>query len=295
MFRRLATLAIMLALLCATYALATSYPLSVVDDLGREVTLAAPPTRVVSMLPSHTESVCALGACDALVGVDRHSNYPQPVTELPTLGDAFGPDLEAIVALRPDLVLVDEYSGMQQPLEALGIAVYAGSPQTIGETYAYLATLGAMLDRETQAAVLVGSLQGEIAGVAAVLAGVDAPTVFVELDPTPYSAGPGSYIGELVTAAGALNIVTADMGDFPQVDPEFVVLQDPEFIVLTDAPFGVSAADVAARPGWGQLRAVVAGRVVEVDAELGDMLSRSGPRLGEAVRALARIFHPQAF
>ncbi|MCC6311815.1 MAG: ABC transporter substrate-binding protein [Trueperaceae bacterium] len=294
MLRRLAALTLALLLL-APGALATNYPVTVVDDLGRDVTLTAVPERVVSMLPSHTESVCAVGACAALVGVDTYSNYPASVTGLPTLGDAFGPDLEAIVALEPDFVLVDEYSGLQAPLEALGIAVYAGSPQTIAETYDFLTTLGTLLDRETEAAVLVGRLQGELAGVASVLAGVNGPTVFVELDPTPYSVGPGSYLDELVAAAGGVNVVTAAMGPFPQVDPEYVVLQDPAFILLTDAPFGVTAADVAARPGWGGLTAMVSGRVVEIDQETADVLSRSGPRLGEAVRRLAAIFHPGMF
>ncbi|MDT3681598.1 MAG: ABC transporter substrate-binding protein [Truepera sp.] len=274
---------------------ASSYPLTVVDELGHELTLNAAPARVVSMLPSHTESVCALGACESLVGVDRASNYPAAVSALPGLGDGFAPDLEAIVALEPDLVLVDEYGGLQESLARLGVPVYAGSPQTVAETYAFLSTLGTMLDREAQAAVLVGRLQGEIAGVAAVLRGVSAPTVFVELDPTPYSVGPGSFMGELVSAAGGTNIVTAAMGDFPQVDPEFVVLQDPQVIVLTDAPFGVSVADVAARPGWGGLRAVTAGRVYELDVDQADILSRSGPRLGQAVRLLATLFHPDKF
>ncbi len=276
-------------------AAATTYPLTVTDDLGREVTFTAAPARVVSMLPSHTESVCAIQACDTLVGVDRHSDYPASVSGLATLGDAFAPDLEAIVALEPDLVLVDEYSGMQGPLSELGIAVYAGSPQTIAETYAYLQVLGQVLDRETEAAVLVGRLQGEIAGLASVLARETRPTVFVELDPTPYSVGPGSYLGELVAAAGGDNIVTATMGDFPQVDPEYVVLQDPQVIVLTDAPFGVTAADVAARAGWSGVSAVVAGRVFELDQDAANVVSRPGPRLFDAAMVLARLFHPGKF
>lgn len=291
MLRRLAALTLFLTLL-ASVALATSYPITVTDDLGREVTLNAEPLRIVSMLPSHTESVCALGACAALVGVDTWSNYPAAVLDLQKFGDAFGPDLEAIVAAAPDFVLVDEYSGLQAPLEALGIPVYAGSPQTVAETYEFLTTLGELLSRETEAAVLVGRLQGELAGVASVVAGFARPTVFVELDPTPYSVGPGSYLDELVVAAGAVNIVTADMGPFPLLDPEYVVLQDPAIILLTDAPFGVTAVDVAARPGWAGLQAVVNGRVIEVDPETADMLSRSGPRLGEAVRRLAALFHP---
>lgn len=266
----------------------------VVDDLGREVALAAPPARVVSMLPSHTESVCALQACDLLVGLDRHSDLAG-LGDLPRLGDAFAPDLEAIVALEPDLVLVDEYSGLHAPLEELGVTVYAGSPQTVDETYAYLADLGRLLGRETEAAVLLGRLRGELVAFAALLEGAERPTVFVELDATPYSAGPGSYLDELLALAGGANVVPASLGPFPQVDPEFVVLADPDVVLLLDAPFGVTAQDVARRPGWGGLRAVTSGRVVELSDDEVDALSRPGPRLGEAVRLLVRLLHPELF
>lgn len=294
MKRLLTPLALLLAFALST-AFATSYPLTVMDDLGRQVVISAAPTRIVSMAPSHTETVCALNACDLLVGVDSWSNWPLSVTDLPGMGDAFSPNLEAIVALQPDFVLVDEYSGLAEPLSALGIAVYAGTPQSLAETYEFFGLLGAILNRETEAAILTGRVQGEIAGVAAVLAGVAGPTVFIELDPSPYSVGPNSYLGTLLSYAGGTNIVTTDMGDFPLVDPEYVVEQDPDVILLNDAPYGVTAADVAARPGWAGISAVVSGNVVELDSNTVDMLSRAGPRVGQAVLALARILHPGTF
>jgi len=272
-----------------------AFPRSVVDDLGRTVTLAAPPKRIVAMAPSHTESVCGLGACDLLVGVDRHSDWPAAVAALPTLGDAFAPDLEGIVALAPDLVLVDEYSGLHEALAALGIPTYAGTPQRYDDTLTFLTTLGAMLGRDTEAAVLVGQIEGRIAGVAAVTAGRHAPSVFVELDATPYSVGPDAYLGTLLALAGGANVVTSAMGDFPLVDPEFVVASDPEVVLLTDAPYGVTADEVAARPGWAHIRAVKDGRVIELDLDAVNVLSRAGPRMGDAVLLLARILHPDAF
>lgn len=300
MRRLLSALALQLALslalsLALGLALANPYPLTVVDDLGRQVTLPAAPQRIVSLVPSHTETVCELQACQLLVGVDALSNWPQSVSALPALGDAFAPDLEAVVALLPDLVLVDEYSGVHEPLAALGVVVYAGTPQTLDEVFGFFELLGAMLDRQTEAAVLAGRVQGQIDGVTAVLQGVVGPTVFLELDPTPYSAGPGSYMGALLGLAGGRNVIDATLGDFPLVDPEYVVAADPQVILLTDAPFGVTAADVAARPGWGGLSAVQQGRVVELDADTVDMLSRAGPRLGQAVLELARILHPGLF
>src|SRR5690554_5946419 len=290
----LSSLALLVAFALSA-ALAADYPVTVVDDLGREVTLSAAPERIVSMAPSHTEATCALAACDLLVGVDTWSNWPASVSQLPRLGDAFAPDMESLVALEPDLVLVDEYSGMHEPLTELGMTVYAGTPQTLAETFEYFELLGRMLDRETEATNLVGRLQGELDGVAAILEGVEGPTVFLELDPTPYSAGPNSYMGELLTLAGGVNVLDESLGDFPQVDPEYVVAADPDVILLTDAPFGVTAADVAARPGWSNLSAVRHGRVVELGTVLVDMLSRAGPRLGQAVVELARILHPALF
>jgi len=285
----------LLAALAFGSALAAGFPLTVTDDLGREVTLNGAPARVVTMAPSHTETVCAIGACHTLVGVDNWSNWPADVADLPRLGDAFAPDLEALVALAPDLVLVDEYSGMHEPLEALGITVYAGTPQTYAETLEFFTVVGALLGRESEAAVLAGTVQGQVEGARAVLADVEGVSVFIELDPTPYSAGPNSFMGTLLAFAGGVNILDVTLGDFPQVDPEYVVAADPQVILLTDAPFGVTVADVAARPGWSGISAVVAGRVLELDANTVDMFSRAGPRMGLAVLELARLLHPGLF
>lgn len=272
-----------------------AFPLSVTDDLGRTVVLEAPPQRIVSLAPSHSETVCALGACGRLVGVDRHSDYPAGLGYLTQLGDAFAPDLEAIVALRPDLVLVDEYSNAQAALEPLGVTVYAGTPQTLQETLSFIGLLGSMLGEDEAARGLVAEIEATIASVEAQLADASRPTVFVELDPTPYSVGPASYLGELLTRAGGVNIVTAAMGDFPQVDPEYVVVSDPDVIILTDAPYGETATTVAARPGWAGITAVTSGRVEELSVDEVNLLSRAGPRMGEAVALLARLLHPDRF
>jgi len=266
----------------------------VVDDLGRQLALPAPAARVVSMVPSHTEALCALGACDRLVGRDALSNTPE-VAGLPALGTAFAPDLEGLVALDPDLVLVDEYSGLAAALAPLGLAVYAGTPQRLEELRPYLAALGALLGLEAAASALADDLDQGLDEVRRAVAGLPRPTVFVELDPSPYAAGPDSWIGALVTAAGGLHVVTREMGDFPLVAPEFVVAADPEVIVLLDAPYGITAADVAGRPGWSGVRAVRDGRVVGVDAAAADALSRPGPRIVEAAWWLARALHPGRF
>ena len=286
--------ALLVAFACLGLAHA-AWPVTVVDDLGRDVTLSAAPLRIVSLVPSHTETVCALAACERLVGRDTWSDFPHEVRALPDVGSAFAPDLEAIVALRPDLVLVDEYSGAAEALAPLGLVVYAGTPQRLDEVLALIERFGRMLGAPTEAALLQGRLQGELDGVAAVVATRDGPTVFYEVDPSPYSVGPGGFIGTLIALAGGRNVVPADLGDFPLLDPEFVVSADPQVIVLADAPYGVDAASVAARPGWAGIAAVRDGRVVELSQEQSDVLSRPGPRMGEALQLLARIRHPGAF
>jgi len=286
---------LVILLLAFQAALATSYPLTVKDELGGSLTLTHAPRRIVSMIPSDTETVCALGACGSLVGVDALSDWPKRVTSLPQLGNANAPDLEALVALKPDLVLTDEYSGLAPRLRNLGLPVYAGTPQTFDQALTFFGTLGRLLDRQSEAAVLRGRVEGQVAAVAAKVAGSSEPSVFVELDPTPYSVGPASYLGTLLAKAGGRNIVGAGMGEYPQVDPEYVVKQDPEVVLLMDAPYGESVAKAEARPGWSTLRAVEDGRVLALDRQQVDMLSRAGPRMGDAVVLLARLLHPGHF
>lgn len=284
--RAVATVAIVLAVLAFGVAFAQG---RVVDDLGREIVLDASPLRIVTMVPTHTETVCALGACDRLVGVDSFSNVPAEVSRLPDLGSAFDADLEALIALEPDLVLTDEYSGLAEALVPLGIPVYAGTPQTVAEVWSTTEALATLLGLESEAALLIGRAQGRVEALSASVAGLPAPRVFVELDATPYSVGPGSYLGELLILARADNIVPGRLGDFPQVDPELVVAEDPQVVILLDAPFGESAETVAARPGWGSLSAVRDGAVIELDQASVDLLTRAGPRLPGALELLIEL------
>jgi iron complex transport system substrate-binding protein len=277
-----------------THALA-AWPVQVVDDLGREVVMERPPARVVSMVPSHTELLCALGACERLVGRDTWSNYPPAVLSLPDLGSAFAPDLEMLVALRPDLVLVDEYSGLTDALAGLGVVVFAGTAQQLVDIYDIAERVGALLGLPLEAASMIAAVQAEVAAVAAAVAGRERPQVYYELDPSPYSVGPASYLGTLIELAGGRTIVPAALGDFPLLDPEFVVAANPAVIVLGDAMYGIDADLLRQRPGWAAIAAIRTGHVVELNQAESDMLSRAGPRVGAALALLARAFHPGAF
>ncbi len=287
----LATLRTALVALVAAALLAGSAAAqrAVVDDLGREVSLDAAPSRVVSMIPSHTETVCALGACDLLVGIDTFSNHPPGIEELPDLGSAFDADLERLIALEPDLVLTDQYSGLADAVAAVGIPVYAGMPERVDEVWEVTAEIASLLRREAAGALLIGRAQGRVEALAAEAADAAGPRVFVELDATPYSVGPDAYLGELLRLAGADNVVPAELGAFPQVDPELVIETDPEVILLLDAPFGESRETLALRPGWAGVQAVARGAVVELTQPQVDLLTRAGPRLPDALALLVEL------
>ncbi|EYB68994.1 periplasmic binding protein [Deinococcus phoenicis] len=286
--RHLALLAALALLPCAA---ATKYPLTVTDDLGRTVTLRQEPKRIIAMLPSHTETLMAIGAGDRLVAVDRFSNYPKSVTDkLPKVGSAFQPNLEAILALKPDLVLADESAGsrLTEKLAAAGLTVYGGTAQTYNEVFEKIGVLGKLTNHEAGATRLITSMRSELNALQKSVVGLPKVSAYYEVDPAPYSVGPSSFIGTLLTKAGGQTIVPAKLGDFPKLDPELIVKANPQTMI------GLSLDDARKRPGWQGLQAVKAGRVFLPTPEERDALSRPGPRLPVALRALIRWLHPEA-
>ncbi len=271
-------------------AAATAYPLTLTDDLGRKVTLQAEPRRIVSVLPSTTEVVCALGLCDRLVGVDDYSDFPAQVSKLPKVGGLYNPNIEAMVALKPDLVLVSKYGKLTDSLEAAGITVLAVNPESYEEVFTKTLTLGKVLNREAQAKNMVIQMRRDIARVEILTKNaVRKPTAYYEIDPTPYTVGPNSFIGVLLGKAGAVNIIPASLGDFPKISPELVVQGNPQLIL------GLDAATARARPGWSGIAAVKTGRVIKIPSDLETLLGRPGPRLPQALAGLAKLVHPELF
>jgi len=272
-------------------AAATKYPLTVTDDLGRSVTLRSEPRRIIAMLPSHTETLIAIGAGDRLVAIDRFSNFPKAVTDkLPKVGSAYQPNLEAILALKPDLVLADESSGsrLTDKLAAAGLTVYGGTGQTYNEVFEKIGVLGKLTNREAGALKLITSMRAELNTLQASVARLPRVSTYYEVDPSPYSVGPNSFIGTLIAKAGGQTVVPARLGDFPKLDPELIVQANPQVMV------GLPLDDARGRPGWAGLQAVKAGRVFQPTPEERDALSRPGPRLPAALRALIRFLHPEA-
>ena len=275
-------------------ALATGYPLVVTDDLGRKVTIPAEPERIVVMLPSATETVCALGACDKIVATDNYSNWPEAVKKLPKAGGLYDPNVELIVSLKPDLVIASKYGKLVDRLEKAGIPAYAVKTETFEDIFETARKLGLVLNREAQAEALVARIQSEVYRLESMAAKAKTrPTVYYEIDATPYTVGPDSFIGVLIRKARGKNIVPPELGLFPKISPEFVVEKDPEVIVLGDAPYGVNLEALKKRPGWAKIRAVREGRVCELKKAETDLVHRPGPRVPEGLRVLIRCIHPE--
>ncbi len=302
--RILAVLAILVAivLLMATLANAQQPPpqaaqaiqpaqsVQLTDDRGRTITLAQPPRRIVSLLPSLTESVCALGQCARLVGVDRYSNWPDSIASLPRVGGGLDPSIEAVVALRPDVVLMATSSRGAARLEALGLTVVALEPKTHADVQRVLGKLGQLL-AVPDAQQVWRRIDASVSAAAQSLpATVRGTRVYYEVSRGPYGAGSTSFIGETLTRLGVQNILPAQLGPFPKLNPEYVVRANPDLIMVGAR----SAAGLAERPGWAGMRAVREQRICEFGVEHTDVLIRPGPRMAEAARLMAQCLTDKA-
>ncbi|MCT9812987.1 helical backbone metal receptor [Acidovorax sp. Be4] len=271
-------------LACALLGAAPAQAYAVRDTQGRTVEFAQVPRRIVSLLPSTTEWLCALGACDRLVGVDASSNYPPQVARLPRLGKIHAPQIEAIVRLRPDVVLMAYAPPLMAQLAQFGIPVLVIDAQDTAGMQAQLRTLDSLLQQQ-RAPALLAQMQADVQRVARSVQASAGRSVYFEVDATPYAAGPHSFIGELLSQLGARNIVAASLGPFPRLAPEYIVRQNPQLIIHTPE---TKAADFARRPGWNAIAAVRSGSICTLSTAEVDLVSRPGPRQGEAAAVLAR-------
>ena len=257
--------------------------IQVTDDRGRTVTLPRPPQRIVSLLPSLTEAVCALDQCHRMVGVDRYSNWPGSITRLPQVGGGLDPNIEAIVALRPDVVLMATSSRASARLESLGVAVVALEPKTHADVQRVLGKIGQVLavpDAQRVWRRIDAAVEAAAQSVPPAARGA---RVYFEVNRGPYGAGTSSFIGETLTRLGARNILPAALGPFPKLNPEYVVRADPDLIMVGAR----SVEGLAERPGWGSLRALREQRLCVFSPEESDVLVRPGPRMAEGARLMA--------
>ena len=264
--------------------------LQVTDDRGVTVTFTQPPKRIVSLLPSLTETVCELGQCQRLVGVDRYSNFPDSVRALPQVGGGLDPNIEAIVALKPDVVLMATSSRAGERLQSLGIKVVALEPKSHADVKRVLEKIGQVLDVPDAQRVWRAIDAGVSAAAQSLPASVKQTRVYFEVNRAPYAAGESSFIGETLTRLGAKNIVPARLGPFPKLNPEYVVLANPDVIMVGDRNY----AGMEGRPGWSGIRAIQERRVCVFSVAQSDVLVRPGPRMAEGARIMAQCLRAKA-
>ena len=247
--------------------------------------------RIVSISPTGTEMLFAIGAGDRVVAVDQFSYYPTdaPVTDL----DGWNPNIEAIASYEPDLVVLQTDGDLVASLEALGIEVWAhDAPLALDDVYVQIEQLGAVTGQTGEAAALIADMRAEIAELIAAAPDASGLSYYHELDNTLYTVTGGTFIGQVYGLFGLANVADPADADgsawgYPQLSDEYLVDADPDVIFLADTLCcGQNAQTVAARPGWDQITAVQTGRIVELDD---DIVSRWGPRLVDFIAAISDV------
>ena len=274
------------------------YPITLTDDEGTEVTLAAEPSRIVSLTPANTEIVFTLGAGDRLVGGTDSDDYPPEAADLPDVVQGITVLTEQVVHLEPDLVLAGGNNFNPpadiQRLRDLGIPVLVLYAQDLDGVNLDIELIGQAIGATPEAEAITAGIDGHVADVADAVAGLDQPRVFYEIGYLPeiYGPAPNSFIADMVEQAGGDAITTGDPAAY-SISLEKLVDDDPEVIVLGDAAYTppVCPDSVAARDGWDDLTAVVNGDIRPVNDLI---VTRPGPRVGDGLVALALAIHPDA-
>ena len=268
------------------FVFATVQAVVIKDDRQMDVVIAKTPQRIVSLLPSLTETVCALGQCKKLVGVDRYSSWPESVNKLPRMGGGIDPSIESVVAARPDIVLMGTSARGAERLTALGLTVIALEPRTHADVQRTIQLIGKALDVPDKDVVQVWSdIQSSLEASAQLVPSESkGKRIYFEVSRAPYGASESSFIGETLQRLGVQNILPGSLGPFPKVNPEFVVRAQPDIFMIGYSNF----ADMATRPRWQNMQAMRMQQVCHFKKEDSNILARPGPRLAEAAKLMTQ-------
>ena len=273
---------------CAPTRSSPSGSRTVVDELGRSVTVAERPERIVSLAPSITETLFAVGAGDRVAGVTSYCDYPPEARGKEKVGDTLKPNIEKIVGLRSDLVIVSTSSQLEQyvlRLEELGVPVYISNPRNIDSVLRSISAIGQLVDAEDRAREIVASMSAEVERVAKRLERRPRPRVLFLLGTEPLiTVGSGTFLDDLINRAGGQSISAGTSGDYPQYSLETAVAKQPEVIFIQ---FDEKQLPDRLR----QTPAGMGGRVYHVDD---DVVSRPGPRIVQGLEQMAIRIHPEA-
>jgi iron complex transport system substrate-binding protein len=271
-----------------------AFPRTVTDDAGRTVVISKSPQRIVSLAASNTEILYALGLGSRIVAVDQYSDYPPEAKQKPRIGGFANPDIEQIAAGTPDLIFATgiHAKSVVPNLETHGLPVLVVEPKTLEDVLGRILLIGQVTGEEAKARALAQQLRTRMDEVTARVKGAARPRVFFEISTELYTAGPGSFIDDMIAHAGGQNIAADAAKPWPQLSQESVVLKDPEVILLGNATGAETIDKVRTRPGWREIAAVKSGRIIAIDA---DLTHRPGPRIFGGLEAIARALHPDRF
>ena len=276
----------------------TPTPIVGTDYMGRPFEFATPPQRIVSHVPSITETLFALGLVDRIVGVSDYCDYPEEAKAKPKIGGYFTPSIEKIVSLNPDLVLTDGHVSYMTQLDSLGIPLVVIDPKDMNGVLSDIELLGNITDSQQKAQEITSDMRNRIDAVVNIVGNATRPRVFYVFDATdptkPWTAGPGSFVDSLIILAGGENVAASASGPWIQFNMEELVNSDPE-IILVDSTMGtavISPAQLKELPGWQETTAVKEERIYTID---GDLVNRTGPRIVQGLEQMARLIHPELF
>ena len=270
-------------------------PRTFVDSLGRKLYLAKAPTRIVSLAPSITEILFALGLNAQIVGVTDFCDYPPEANQKPKVGYS-NPNLESLLGLHPDLVLAPKTflrAELLVKLEQLKIPSYILEAKSVEDIFSQIQTIGRMVNRSPIADSLATTLRQRIAAIKTRTADLPRPRVLYVINSNPLiSVGPGSFIHQIFELAGAINIAAEAPTPYPRLSMEVVIGQDPEIIIFpVGQAEGIPESEQQSWHRWDSLSAVKHGRLYQISA---DLMNRPGPRIVDALEALTNLIHPES-
>jgi len=270
--------------------------LTVTDDYGRSVKVVQGAMRIISLAPSDTEIIYALGLGDRVVAVDNNSNYPAETASKPKVSGYKWLDMETILGLKPEIVFAaDINKDIITQLEERGLAVVVLAPKNVSQVFDNIRLVGRTMGVESKGKEVAASLEARVKAITgkSLAPGVAKPRVYLELDAFMgyYTYGPGTFGDELISLAGGANIAHDQGTQYPPLANEFIVASDPQIIIYQTGPWTTTTPQgIVARTGWGNITAVRESRLFGVD---GDLVSRAGPRVVVALEAMAKDIHPE--
>ncbi|EHL06649.1 ABC transporter substrate-binding protein [Desulfitobacterium hafniense] len=276
----------------------TSYPLTYTDDTGVATTLEKEPQRIICLAPPSTEILSALGLDRKLIGLTVYDNYPVGIQENAEyiFEDSLNPNLEQLIQLKPDLVVTGMHKdSFINSLRSLGIPVAHLNPQSLESTYQTIEKLGYITNTQEQAQAVLQGMKAKEQAIADKVEAIkesERVRVWIEVDPGLFTAGAGTFLNELITKAGGINIAS-DVQDWAQYSEEQVIEKNPQVILSTYSYYMDNVkATIAARPAWQAIDAVSNDRIYDLDS---DMVTRSGPRIVDGLETIAKALYPERF